>query len=87
MAQIKGEVFHNYVSGSQNPESCNLLEESLVVMHNGAREELKNADSLIGIGPSRSKSDMVWDKIREEITYFFRRTQHSKHSFLDQFLD
>lgn len=59
MAQIKGEVFHNYVQGSQNMESCNLLEESLVVMHNGAREELKNADSLIGIEPSRSKWDMV----------------------------
>ena len=59
MAQIKGEVFHNYVQGSQNLESCNLLGESLVVMHNGAREELKNADSLIGIEPSRSKWDMV----------------------------
>ena len=55
MAQIKGEVFHNYVSGSQNLESCNLLEESMVVMHNGVREELKNADSLIGIGPFSSK--------------------------------
>ena len=53
--KIKGEVFHNYVQGSQNLESCNLLEESLVVTHNGAREELKNADSLIGIEPSRSK--------------------------------
>lgn len=86
MAQIEGEVFHDYVQGSQNLESCNFLEESMVVMHNGAREELKNADSLIGIGPSSSESDMVWDKIREEITYFFRRTQHSKHSCLDQFL-
>ena len=57
MAQIKGEVFHNYVSGSQNLESCNLLEESFVVMHNGAREELKNADSLNGGLPAQSE---IW---------------------------